>query len=49
MVKQHYHNVPHMTCEKNREYFAEAYAMCEEFGMLPIMVAKQNYDEKLIS
>ena len=48
VVKQHYLKIPHMTCDKNREYFAEAYAMCEEFGMLPIMVAHENYDEELI-
>ena len=48
VVKQDYLNIPHMTCEKNRAYFAEAYAMCERFGLLPSMVAHENYDEELI-
>ena len=34
VVKQHRLNLPHLTSPKLKDYFAEAYAMCEEFGLL---------------
>jgi hypothetical protein len=33
---------------KNPEYFGEALAMCEEFGLLPLMQFTQNWDEDLV-
>jgi hypothetical protein len=46
VVKQHHINVDHM--RKNTEYFGEALAMCEKFGLLPLMEFTQNWDEELV-
>jgi hypothetical protein len=46
VFKQHHINVDHMC--KNHEYFGEALAMCEEFGLLPLMEFTQNWDEDLV-
>ena len=48
VVLQHRLNIPHMTSPKYHDYFAEAYAMCEEFGLLHIMGLRQDYDEELV-
>ena len=48
MVLQHRLHIPHMTSPKYQAYFAEAYAMCEEFRMLHIMGLHQDYDEELV-
>jgi hypothetical protein len=46
VVKQHHINVDHM--RTNHEYFGEALAMYEEFGLLPLMEFTQNCDEDLV-
>jgi hypothetical protein len=46
VVNQHHINVAYMC--KNSEYFGEALAMCEEFGLLPLMQFVQNWDEELV-
>jgi hypothetical protein len=46
VVNQHHINVEHM--RKNPEYFGEALAMCEEFGLLQLMQFTQNWDEDLV-
>ena len=42
VVLQHRLNIPHMTSPKFQAYFAEAYAMCEEFGLLHLMGLHQD-------
>jgi hypothetical protein len=46
VVKQHHINVDHM--RKNHEYFGEALAMCEKFGLLPLLEFTQNWDEESV-
>jgi hypothetical protein len=46
VVNQHHINVEYM--RKNSKYFGEALAMCEEFGLLPLMQFVQNWDEELV-
>ena len=48
VVLQHRLNIPHMTSPKYQAYFAEAYSMCEEFGLLQIMSEQQDYNEELV-
>ena len=48
VVLQHRLNIPHMTSPKFQAYFAEAYSMCEEFGLLQIMTEHQDYNEELV-
>ena len=49
VVLQHRLNIAHMTSPKHVEYFAEAFSMCEEFGLLPIMEVHQDYNEELVA
>jgi hypothetical protein len=42
MVVQHYLSIDHMVSKRN--YFGEAMDICEEFGLLPIMQLRCNYD-----
>jgi hypothetical protein len=46
VVNQHHINVEYM--RKNSEYFGEALAMCEEFGLIPLMQFVHNWDEELV-
>ena len=49
VVLQHRLNIAHMTSSKHAQYFAEAFSMCEEFGLLKIMEVHQDYNEELVA
>ena len=46
---QHTIDIPYMQLPKNKAYFAETLAMCEEFGLFPIMKFNHNYIEYYIT
>jgi len=46
-VEQHFINMDHLNA--NLGYFGEALAICEEFGLIPMMKFEQDFDEKLVA
>ena len=47
VVPQKFIDMEHMN--KNRKYFAEAKAVCEELGLLPLMKFHNNFDLQLVA
>jgi hypothetical protein len=45
-VKQHTINIEHM--RQKQEYFGETLEICEEFGLIPFMYFKFNFDDALV-
>jgi len=46
VVPQKWIDIDHMS--RHPEYFGEAMAICQEFGLIPLMQLKQDYDEALV-